>query len=98
VTVEVLNGAGVAGLARGTADRLAEQGFSIVAVGDADRPQAQTAVLSTPAARRAADQVAAVLGVSPSRVSDSAALGEAQIRVILGADARGKASQNVKSG
>jgi hypothetical protein len=55
-SVEVLNGAGVAGLARTTADRLIERGFTIASIGDANSSQAQTAFGA--AARRAADNVA----------------------------------------
>ena len=87
-TVEVLNGAGVAGLASRTADRLAESGFVIATVGDAPRPQAQTSVVARPGARSVAEQIAGTLGLASSRVSESASLSGADVQVILGADAR----------
>lgn len=87
-SVEVLNGAGVAGLARSTADRLAQRGFNIANVADADRGQPQTTIQTRPAARRTADELASALGVPGSRVSEVATLPGADIRIVLGADAR----------
>jgi len=87
-TVEVLNGAGVAGLAARTADRLAENGFVIAAVGDAPKSQAQTSVVARPGARSVAERVAGTLGIATSRVSESASLSGADVQVVLGADAR----------
>ena len=88
VNVEVLNGAGVAGLAARTADRLAQSGFIIAAVGDASKPQAQNSVVARPGARAAAEQIAATLSLPSSRVSESATVSGADIQVLLGADAR----------
>jgi LCP family protein required for cell wall assembly len=87
-TVEVLNGAGVAGLARSTADRLSRRGFLIANVGDAERAQAQTVIHARPDARRAAEDVASTLGIPISRVSEVPTLSGADIRLVLGADAR----------
>jgi LCP family protein required for cell wall assembly len=87
-SVEVLNGAGVAGLASRTADRLTQRGFVISSVGDAPRAQSQTAILARPGARSAAEQVANTLGVPIARVSESSSLGSVDVRVILGPDAR----------
>src|SRR5205823_4184427 len=56
-SVEVLNGAGVAGLAARTADRLSARGFVIAGVGDAPRTQPQTTITARPGARSAAEQV-----------------------------------------
>jgi LCP family protein required for cell wall assembly len=87
VSVEVLNGAGVAGLARATADRLSQQGFSITNVADAQQPQRQTTIVARPGARGAAEQIANALHLSPARVSESPTLGPADVRVTLGTDA-----------
>lgn len=86
-TVEVLNGAGVAGLARATADRLGQQGYSVTSIADADRPQRQTTILVRPGARAMGEQVAGTLNMPANRVSESASIGPADVRVILGADA-----------
>jgi len=87
-SVEVLNGAGVPGLARSTADRLSRRGFLIANVGDADRVQPQTSIQVRPDARRAAEDVASTLGIPTSRVSEVPTLAGADIRVVLGSDAR----------
>ncbi len=85
--VEVLNGTGVAGMARTTADRLARQGLRVDRVGDADRQQAQTAILVRTESRRAGEQAAGALGVPTSRVTDSGALPVGvDVRVVVGAD------------
>jgi len=87
-SIEVLNGAGAPGLARATADRLTQRGFAVANVADADRPQSQTTIETRPEARRTADSVASTLGVPASRVSEVKTLPGAEIRVVLGADAR----------
>jgi hypothetical protein len=87
-SVEVLNGAGVAGLAARTADKLTQRGFVISGVGDAPKAQSQTSILARPGARTAAEQVANTLGLPTTRVSESANLGPADVQVILGPDAR----------
>ena len=88
VSVEVLNGAGVAGLAARTADRLAQAGFVVASVGDAARAQPQTSVVAKPGARSAAEAVASALNLPASRVSANPSGGSADVQVILGADAR----------
>jgi LCP family protein required for cell wall assembly len=88
VSVEVLNGAGVAGLAARTADKLTQRGFVIAKVGDAPRTQPQTTILAKPGSRGGAEQVAATLGIPTNRVADGAISGAADVQVILGADAR----------
>ena len=87
-TVEVLNGAGVAGLARSTADKLTRRGFLIASIGDADRAQAQTIIQVRHDARRAAEDVASALGIPNSRINEVSGLSNSDIRVVLGADAR----------
>jgi LCP family protein required for cell wall assembly len=87
-SVEILNGAGVAGLAARSADRLTQRGFVIASVGDAPKAQAQTTILARPGARSAAEQVANTLGVPTTRVSENATLGTADVQVILGPDVR----------
>jgi len=87
-SVEILNGAGVAGLAARTADRLTQRGFVIANIGDAPKAQSQTAIIARPGARSAAEQVANTLGVPTARVSENANLGAADVQVILGPDAR----------
>jgi LCP family protein required for cell wall assembly len=87
-SVEILNGAGVAGLASRTADRLTQRGFVISSVGDAPKAQSQTTILVRPGARSAAEQVASALSVPTARVTESSTLGSADIQVILGPDAR----------
>jgi LCP family protein required for cell wall assembly len=87
-SVEVLNGAGVAGLAARMADRLAQRGFVIANIGDASKVQPQTTILAKPGARGVAEQVASALGLPSSRVSESGNFGAADVQVILGADAQ----------
>jgi hypothetical protein len=87
-SVEVLNGAGVAGLASRTADRLTQNGFVVTSVGDANRQQPQTTIQTTPAARAAAERLANLLHVPTSRISENAASGSADIRLVLGPDAQ----------
>jgi polyisoprenyl-teichoic acid--peptidoglycan teichoic acid transferase len=85
--VDVLNAAGVNGLARTTADRISQRGYEIVNVGDADRPQTQTTIQSRPDARAAADDIAASLNLPPARVVDSTTLPPSEdIRVLIGRD------------
>jgi LCP family protein required for cell wall assembly len=87
VSVEVLNGAGVAGLAARTADRLKQAGFTIANVADAPRAQAQTTIVARPNARAVADQIASAVGLPASRVSTGNP-SSADIQITLGADAR----------
>ena len=88
-SVEVLNGAGVAGLAARTAEKLAQAGFVIANVGDAPRAQAQTTIVARESARSAAERIASSVGLPASRVSTTTSLNTADIQIILGADARG---------
>jgi hypothetical protein len=85
--IEVLNGAGVPGLAARTADRLSQAGFTVANVGDAPRPQPETSINAKPAARSTAEQIAAAVGIPSSRVTTNANL-TTDIQIILGADAR----------
>jgi hypothetical protein len=87
VSVEVLNAAGVAGLAARTADRLTQAGYTIASVGDAPRPQAQTTIMAKPDAASAANQIATTLGIPTSRVTTSPSLTSADVQVTLGPDA-----------
>ena len=57
-------------------------------MGDADRVQPQTSIQVRPDARRAAEDVASTLGIPTSRVSEVPTLAGADIRVVLGSDAR----------
>jgi LCP family protein required for cell wall assembly len=88
VSVEVLNAAGVAGLAARTADRLTQAGYTIASVADAPRSQAQTTIAAKPGAAAAANQIASTLGVPTSRVTTSPSLTTADVQVTLGPDAR----------
>ena len=85
--VDVVNAAGIPGLARGTADRLAQRGFEVTSVGDADRPQMQTTVLARAGARRTAEEIAGALRLPGGRVSETSSLPSGvDIRVIVGPD------------
>jgi LCP family protein required for cell wall assembly len=85
--VEVLNGAGVAGAARSTADRLAGQGFDVSHVGNADHAQPRTTLSARPESRSAAEAMARVLGLPTDRVSGTANLpAGVDVRVIVGGD------------
>jgi LCP family protein required for cell wall assembly len=88
MSVEVLNGAGVTGLAARTADKLSHAGFTIAGVADAPRIQAQSSIVARPVARAAAEQLASALGLPASRVSTSPSLSTADIQLTLGSDAR----------
>jgi LCP family protein required for cell wall assembly len=85
--VEVLNAAGVAGLARSTADRVAQRGYEVVNVGDAERSQAQTTIQTRPDARQAGEDIATSLRVPAARVVDSTSLpSTVDVRVLVGPD------------
>jgi LCP family protein required for cell wall assembly len=88
VSVEVLNGAGVQGLAARTADRLTSAGYVVANVADAAHPVAQTTIVARPSASSAAQQIAQTLGIPTSRVSSNASLTSADVQVTLGPDAR----------
>ncbi|MBV9354527.1 MAG: LCP family protein [Chloroflexi bacterium] len=86
-SIQVLNGAGVAGVARTTADRLTGQGYTVGQVGDADRPQSQTTLSARPASRSMAESIARSLGLPTSRVSTSAGLpAGVDVQVVVGTD------------
>ncbi len=87
VSVEVLNGAGVSGLAARTADRLTSAGYVVANVADAPRPVTQTTILAKSGATSAAQQLATTLGVPTSRVTTTNNLTTADIQVTLGPDA-----------
>jgi LCP family protein required for cell wall assembly len=87
-TVEVLNGAGVAGLAARTADKLTAHGFNVASVGDAPRPQQQTTIATRAGARAVGEQIASTLGLPPARVTETGSTGSADVQVILGPDVR----------
>jgi hypothetical protein len=87
VSVEVLNAAGVAGLAARTADRLTQAGYTIANVADAPKSQAQTTIMAKPSATAAANQIASALGIPLSRVTTSPGLTTADVRITLGPDA-----------
>ena len=86
-SVEVLNGAGIAGLASRTADKLSQSGYIIASIGDAPRPQSQTTIIARPSARSAAEQLANTLGIPSVRVSTNANLTTADVQLVLGTDA-----------
>ena len=86
VSVEVLNAAGVAGLAARTADRLTQAGYTIANVADAPRSQTQTTISARPSATSAANQIATMLGIPTSRVTSNPGLSP-DIQIILGPDA-----------
>jgi LytR cell envelope-related transcriptional attenuator len=88
-TVEVLNGAGVAGAAQATAERLTDLGYSVSRVGNADRTQGQTTLNARPASRAAAEGMARGLGLPTSRVSTAATLPSGvDVQVVVAADLR----------
>lgn len=87
-SVEVLNGAGVTGLAARTADQLKQAGFTVASVADAPRPQAQTTILAKANARAAANQIASAAGLPSSRVTVGNPSSGADIQITLGSDAR----------
>ena len=91
-SVEVLNGAGVAGLAARTADRLKQAGFTVANVADAPRAQAQTTIVARPSARGAADQIASAVGLPANRVTTGNP-SNADIQITLGSDAAQLARQ-----
>lgn len=91
MSVTVLNGVGTAGLATAGSENLAEAGFAIGTVADADSFEnpTTTIVIADEAARGAAMGVAESLGVGEITVNpDIAAAGE--IIVTLGSDAEAR--------
>ncbi|MBI4497539.1 MAG: LCP family protein [Chloroflexi bacterium] len=90
-TVEVLNGAGVSGLAARTADRLKERGITEVITGNTDDGKARrvTEIHDLTGKGYTAAVIAGILGVPKDRITSLAA-GEQDpdIRVVLGEDLR----------
>ncbi len=86
ILVEVLNGSGVAGLARRTSLFLEEEGFTVVRVADADHfDYDHTQVISRRDDVTAAKEVAVIIqGAQLSR--EAAPESEAMVTVILGSD------------
>lgn len=82
VSVMVLNGAGVAGLASMTAEHLEDSGFAVVGLGNADR-RATTVVRYPPSLERHATLVARSLGLD-DRLEPSE--GVSVVTVLLGED------------
>ncbi len=85
IHVTIYNAAGVAGLASQTAQQLAEEGFVIAAVGNADR-QSVTRILHPPDDAEAANLVADSLRIQPEFDATTAVT---TVTVILGEDRRG---------
>ena len=86
-TIEVLNGAGKAGAAQSTANRLGGQGFTITRIGNADHTQGQTTLTARPASRSVAEAMAQALGLPASRVSTTGTLpAGVDVQVIVGTD------------
>ena len=86
--VEVLNGAGVQGLAQDTADWLKTKGLTVVSVGTADRTDyAATVVVDYSGKTYTARWLAGLFGVAEANIlSSTAADSTIDIKVILGQD------------
>lgn len=82
VTVSVLNGSGVNGLASRTAEALRALDFEVGEVGNAD-PSPRTVILHPPTQRAAAELVAVSLPVRPELVADTSV---STVTVVLGSD------------
>ncbi len=83
--VEVLNGAGRAGLARDATERLRAAGFDVVFFGNAREPRGLSLVLDRGGRGDAARRAAAALGIRDVRTQANAAL-YVDVTVILGKD------------
>ena len=90
VTVSVLNGTQVGGLARQIADRIESKGFQIGNIDNAlDQAKAESVVLYAQGAKREAQAVGKLLGISQLEQVDpdsQARGGNASVVVIVGAD------------
>ncbi|MFN0088739.1 MAG: LCP family protein, partial [Acidimicrobiales bacterium] len=85
VSVQVLNGSGVAGQARRLADQLGAAGFSVAGVGDSKSARSsRTVIRYAPELRDAADLVARHLSAPPHLVEDPK--GGAAVVVVTGRD------------
>lgn len=88
VRVDVLNAAGIAGLAGRTAEALEERGYGVGEVGNAETSRQTTVVLHPPALRGGAELVARDL---PGAVEVHADEEVSQVTVLLGSSAGGEA-------
>lgn len=87
--VEVLNGSGQQGLASVVAQRLEERGIQLVRVANADRADyAQTQIVDATGKPHTAAVIGSALGLPKVQVVRRALDTSADVRVILGADAR----------
>jgi LCP family protein required for cell wall assembly len=82
VEVEVLNAAGIVGIATATAQRLETLGFDVIGVGNAERREVSS-VRHPPGREQEATIVAAALGWEDSTVVDDTL---SRVTVVLGAD------------
>lgn len=88
VPLEVLNSTGTTGLAAGAAERLREAGWTVGEVGNYSDGELPTTVFyGSDDLAATADAVAGSLGVG--RAAQSAAVGEGELRVVLGPDYEG---------
>ncbi|HWH44161.1 MAG TPA: LytR C-terminal domain-containing protein [Thermoleophilaceae bacterium] len=90
VTVSVLNGTTVGGLAAQIADKVGQEGFQVGNIDNAlDQAKAESAVLYAAGARQEGREVARVLGISQTEQVDpetQSRAGNASVVVIVGAD------------
>jgi hypothetical protein len=92
VSVAVLNGTSVPGLAARVSETLHENHFRRGAIGTSRKQYQQTVVMYGGGQKRAAERVAGVLGVTPVQRIDRgtrAVAGPADVVVIAGADRAG---------
>jgi hypothetical protein len=89
ITVSVLNGTAVPGLAAKVSETVHENGFKRGTIGTSRKQYQQTVVMFGGGEKRAAERVAHVLGVTPVQRIDRATravAGSADVAVIAGAD------------
>jgi LytR cell envelope-related transcriptional attenuator len=89
ITVSVLNGTAVPGLAAKVSETIHENGFKRGTIGTSRKQYQQTVVMFGGGEKRAAERVAHVLGVTPVQRIDRvtrAVAGSADVAVIAGAD------------
>jgi LCP family protein required for cell wall assembly len=88
-SIEVLNGTTTVGLATRTAALLTEKGLTVTRFDTADEARSETAIFAATGKRRTAEVVAGLIGVPTDRIRETTAPpGTADIRVILGRDAK----------
>ena len=86
VTVRILNGSGVAGIASAWGDWLSARGFDVVEVGNADRRDFETTqIISRPSAIGKANQVIELLGFGETATGTLGS--NIVVSIILGTDA-----------